>query len=237
MAGTDRALWQQIEGRLRQEIAEGHRPGDRLPTEAQLAARFGVNRHTVRRALASLAEEGLLHSRRGAGVFVAARPTEYPLTRRMRFHNALSATGRVPGRRVLSIDRAAASPAEAEALALSPGAPVLRVEGLTLSDGTVIGHFRSAFPGERLAGLEAPLRAGEGVTASLALCGVPDHLRAWTRLTAAAADALLAGHLQIRQGAPVMRAESVNTDPEGVPVEYGIIHFAGERVTLSVIPE
>ena len=155
----------------------------------------------------------------------------------MRFHNALSATGRNPGRRVLSVDRAAASAAEAEALRLAAFAPVLRVEGLTLSGGMVIGHFRSAFPGERLAAMETPLRDGRGVTESLALCGVTDHLRAWTRLTALAADPLMAGHLNVRPGAPVMRAESVNVDPEGLPVEYGIAHFAGERVTLTVVPD
>jgi DNA-binding GntR family transcriptional regulator len=56
---------------LAADIAAGrHAPGERLPSEAQLAQRFGVNRHTVRRALAALAEDGLVQARRGAGVFV-----------------------------------------------------------------------------------------------------------------------------------------------------------------------
>lgn len=236
MTASDYPLWRQIADTLKDEAA-ALMPGDQFPTEARLSARFGVNRHTVRRALAALAEEGVVHARRGAGVFVAARPTEYPLSRRVRFHAALNATGRVPGRRVLSVETQPATAREAEVLNLPEATPVLCVEGLTMSDGVVIGHFRSALPKARLPGLETPLREGKGMTESFRLCGIEDYTRAWTRLTARTADGLLAGHLQLKPGAAVMRAESLNLDPEGRPLEYGIAHFAGERVTLTVAPE
>lgn len=227
-------LWQQIARTLTDEVRSAA-PGDRLPTEAQLAARFGVNRHTVRRALADLAEAGLVHARRGVGVQVTARPTDYPLGRRTRFNAAMSATGRVPGRRVLGVQTLTADPAEAEVLSLPPGAAIVRAEGLTLVDGVVIGHFRSAFP--VLPGLADALAAGEGVTRALNACGVADYTRAWTRLTAVGADGLLAGHLQVRRGEAVMRSVSLNIDSDGRPLEYGITHFAGTRVTLTVAPD
>lgn len=230
-------LWRQIADTLTAEVRDALKPGDKLPTEAQLAARFGVNRHTVRRALAALADGGLVHARRGAGVFVTATPAEYPLTRRTRFHSAMSATGRVPGRRVLSLHTLPGSAEELEHLELPEGAPVLRIEGLSFADGLAIGHFRSSFPAARLPGLEAALREEPGVTRALAACGVTDYTRAWTRLDARAADALLAGHLQLRPGDPVLRSTALNLDPEGRPVEYGITHFAGPRVTLTVAPE
>ena len=73
-------IWSAIAVTLTSDIRSGHyRQGDKLPTEAALAARCGGNRHTVRHALASLAEAGLVHARRGSGVFVTARPTEYRL--------------------------------------------------------------------------------------------------------------------------------------------------------------
>ena len=98
---TRPAIWKSIADNLAAEIAEGHyHPGDRLPTEAELAARFGVNRHTVRHALSALAEAGTVRSRRGAGVFVAARPTDYALGRRVRFHQNVAASGRTPSRRL-----------------------------------------------------------------------------------------------------------------------------------------
>jgi GntR family transcriptional regulator, phosphonate transport system regulatory protein len=225
-------LWRQIADTLRAEIA-GCPPGHRLPSEARLADRFGVNRHTVRRALADLAGDGLVHARRGAGVTVLAAPTDYPIGRRTRFRTAMELAGRVPGRRVLSVDTLPGTPAETAALALPQGAALIRAEGLTLADGLVIGHFRAAFPD--LPGLAAALARGDGVTAALAACGIPDYTRAWTRLTAVPADGLLAGHLQLRRGEPVMRSESLNQDSQGRPLEYGITHFAGARVTLTVV--
>lgn len=237
MTRTEHALWRQIAETITRDIEERLGPGDKLPTEAELAARFGVNRHTVRRALASLTQSGLIHTRRGAGAFVTARPTEYPLSRRMRFHRAVSATGRVPGRRILGTLSAPASDIEAKALQIGVGAGVLRVEGLTLSDGVTIGHFRSSFPGDRLAGMSDALARGLGITDALAACGIDDYLRAWTRLSARSADSILAGHLSLRPGDPVMRAEALNTTPDGTPVEYAEGHFAGERVTLTVTPD
>ena len=237
MTDQDGPLWRQIADTISREIADRLAPGDKLPTEAAMALRFGVNRHTVRRALSSLAETGLIHTRRGAGAFVSARPTEYALTRRVRFHRALSASGRLPGRKILNVQSAPATPTEAQALRLNPDDPVLRVEGLTLSDGVTIGHFRASFPAARLPGMRAAIEGGMGITEALAACGIDDYLRAWTRLTARAADTILAGHLSLRPGAPVMRTETLNTAPDGSPVEYGEGHFAGERVTLTVIPD
>jgi GntR family phosphonate transport system transcriptional regulator len=124
-------LWRAIADALRADIAAGRRaPGARLPTEADLAARFAVNRHTVRRALAALAEEGLVRSRRGAGAFVAARPTDYRLGRRVRFRENLEAQGRIPHRKVLGLSSRAADAREAAALGLSEGDPVLAAEGV-----------------------------------------------------------------------------------------------------------
>ena len=80
-------IFQAIAAELRSDIAEGRYPaGAKLPTEKNLSVRFGVNRHTVRHALSHLIEEGLIKSRRGAGTFVRAQPTDYPLGRRGRFH-------------------------------------------------------------------------------------------------------------------------------------------------------
>ena len=101
---TRRAIYQDIEDALRREISEGrYQPGDKLPTEASLSTRFGVNRHTVRRALAGLEADGVTHARRGAGVFVATAATVYPLGKRVRFHQSLEATGQSPSKRTLRL--------------------------------------------------------------------------------------------------------------------------------------
>lgn len=232
---TGPALWSAIADTLRGELAAGHfRPGDRLPTEADLARRFGVNRHTVRRALAALGSEGLVHPRRGAGVFVSQQATEYPLGSRVRFHRNLTAAGRVPGRSILSLVARMADTTEARALDLAPGDPVHACEGLSLADGAPIAIFRSVFPAARFPDLADHLRRTGSVTAALSAQGVADYTRGQTRITAVAADAAQAAHLRLPPGAPLLRTEAVNLDPAGLPVEYGLTWFSGETVTLTV---
>jgi GntR family phosphonate transport system transcriptional regulator len=233
-----RALWKSIAETLSAEIAQGHYArGTRLPTEAELATRFGVNRHTVRHALGALAEQGLTHSRRGAGVYVTSRPTEYPLGRRVRFHQNLAAAGQAASRQVLRLETRPCDNREAEALALPPGAAVHVYEGLSLADGAPLAMFRSVFPADRLPGLPAHLAATQSVTEALAREGVADYTRASTRLTAKAANPILALHLRIPDGAPILRTVSINLDPQGRPVEFGHTWWSGDRVTLTVTPD
>ena len=231
-------VWQAIAATIEGEIARGHySAGDKLPTEAQLSARFGVNRHTVRRALQNLGERALVHSRRGAGVFVTAAPMDYPIGGRVRFHRNVRASGRLPEKRVLRIETRPADATEAEALALAPGAPLVVYEGLSLAGGAPIAHFVSAFPADRLPALAATLEEVSSVTEALRRNGVHDYTRAHTRLTAEAATATQALHLNLREGAPLLRSVGVNIDPEGVPLEYGVTWFAGDRVALTVAAE
>lgn len=232
------ALWTSIAGTLKSEVAGGlYRPGDRLPTEADLASRFGVNRHTVRRALADLAAGGVVFSRRGAGVFVALRPTEYALGQRVRFHQNITASGRTPSRRISRLETRPAGAREAEILKLAPGDPVHVIEGLSLADGEPLATFRSVFPAARFPGLLAAMAGQSSVTAALAACGLSDYTRAETRITSKSAPAVLALALQVAEGAPVLRSVAINVDAGGVPVEYGTTWFAGDRVTLTVTPD
>lgn len=235
---TGQPIWKSIAQSLQAEIGAGHyRPGDRLPSEAELSARFGVNRHTVRHAIRALADAGLLRTRRGAGVFVASVPTDYPLGRRVRFHQNVAASGRTASRRLTLMDTRAADDKEAEALRLSPGAPVHVVEGVSLADGRPLGVFRSVFDAARFPDLLAHLAADPSVTRGLAKCGLADYTRAETRLTAKIAPATMALALELPQGAPVLRSVAINVDADGQPVEYGTTWFAGDRVTLTVNPD
>lgn len=228
-------LWTAIRDRLADEIAMGHyAPGDRLPTEAQLSERFGVNRHTVRRALADLADAGTVHARRGAGVFVRHRPTQYPLGRRVRFHQNLQAAGRVPEKRVLHLETRAAGPDEATALELPAETSVHVYEGLSYADGAPIALFRSVFPAARFPRMLDALRESQSVTRAFAAHGLADYTRISTEITAKSASATLAAQLELPAGAAVLRTVSVNIDADGRAVEYGRTWFAGDRVALTM---
>ncbi|GGX43211.1 phosphonate metabolism transcriptional regulator PhnF [Tateyamaria omphalii] len=228
-------IWKSISDTLSGEIADGlYSPGDKLPTEAQLSARFGVNRHTVRHALSALVEVGTVHTRRGAGAFVAQRPTDYPIGRRVRFHQNLRAAGRTPAKKVLSVISRIASPREREALHLDEGAYVHVYDGLSFADAQPVALFCSTFPANRFPGLPKALEASGSVTEALKAADVSDYTRSWTRLTATAATPTQALHLRLSEGAPVLRSVGVNVDLSGRPIELGQTWFAGDRVTLTL---
>ncbi len=228
-------IWQSIAQTLQGEIAQGHyAAGDKLPTEAELALRFGVNRHTVRHALADLAQAGVVHARRGAGVFVTIRPTDYALGSRVRFHQNIQESGRTPSRQITRLECLPASAKEAAALRMPTGNMVQVIEGISLADGQPLAVFRSCFPAARFPDFLAHMQGQSSVSAALAACGVPDYTRAQTRITAKLADTLLAHALRLREGSALIRTEAVNVDPAGIPVEFGTTWFAGERVALTV---
>ena len=232
------ALFAAIAETLKEEIATGlYPPGAKLPTEAALSARFGVNRHTVRHALQALAEAGIVRSRRGAGVFVTAKPTDYPLGRRVRFHQNIAASGKTPSRRITRVETLPASAEDAAMLSLPSGSRVHVVEGISLADGQPLAVFRSVFPADRFPGLPAAITTQGSITAALVDCGLSDYTRAETRLSARLADPVLALALQVAAKAPVLQSFAVNVDMAGVPVEYGTTWFAGDRVTLTVHPD
>ncbi|WP_417260686.1 phosphonate metabolism transcriptional regulator PhnF [Celeribacter sp.] len=228
-------IWKAIATSLRSDIIEGtYSQGDKLPTEAVLAQRFGVNRHTVRQALGALAEDGIVHARRGAGVFVTTTPTDYPIGRRVRFHQNLTAAGRAPAKKVLLLESRVAHASEAEALELESGAQVHVYEGLSLTENQPVALFRSLFPAARFPEMLTQLRTDPSVTAGLARFGVADYTRASTRVNAKLATATQALHLRITENAPILRTISVNVDLDGRPVELGRTWFAGDKVTLTL---
>ena len=228
-------IWTAIAHSLRSDIAAGvYGPDDKLPTESALAARFGVNRHTVRHAIKALTDEGLVLPRRGAGVFVTSTPTDYPIGRRVRFHQNLSAQGRMPSKEFLTLETRTARPEESDALALAQNAQVQVCEGLSFADGQVIALFRSVFSAARFPEMLAHLEQAQSVTAALRLGGVTDYTRASTRINAKLASATQALHLRVTEGAPILRTINLNVDDQGQPLEYGRTWFAGDKVTLTL---
>ncbi|MGB0958977.1 MAG: phosphonate metabolism transcriptional regulator PhnF [Halocynthiibacter sp.] len=228
-------VWRSIAADLRADIAEErYSQGDKLPTEAVLSKRFGVNRHTVRHALTQLIEEGLVHTRRGSGSFVTAQPTDYPIGKRVRFHENLLAAGRTPRKHILSLEKRAATKGEARALQIKSGAEILAYHGVSLGDGLPVALAESLYPLERLEGLEDAMRSSSGITEALKMIGVADYTRISTRITATLATATQALHLRVNEGAPLLRTSSVSVAEDRQPIELGRTWFSGDRVTLTL---
>src|SRR5258708_25822064 len=91
------ALWRQVADGIERSIADGRfAAGEKLPRETEIAETYRVNRHTVRRALATLAERGLVRAERGTGTYVQTQRLAYPLRPRTRFSEIVGAGGREP---------------------------------------------------------------------------------------------------------------------------------------------
>src|SRR3979411_3297604 len=91
------ALWRQVADGIERDIADGSfAAGERLPGEVEIAETYRVNRHTVRRALRTLAGRGLVRAERGSGTYVEAPRLAYPLRSRTRFSEIVGAGGRAP---------------------------------------------------------------------------------------------------------------------------------------------
>jgi GntR family phosphonate transport system transcriptional regulator len=233
--GEGVALWRQISQVLEQAIASGqHAPGSRLPSEAELAARHGVNRHTVRRALDALSLRGLIRIEQGRGSFVAEDVVDYPLGPRTRFSEVIRAQNREPAGRILRVVEQPADLLVAEALRLRPGRPVLVVERLGLADGRPVVLGRHHFVLPRFAGVSAALEQDASITGAMKACGVADYRRVSTRLTARLPMAEEADLLQQGRSRPVMVAEALNADLEGRPVDFTLSCYAAGRVQIVI---
>ncbi|WP_333824974.1 phosphonate metabolism transcriptional regulator PhnF [Pinisolibacter sp.] len=233
--GKGIAVWRQVSEILEAGMADGTwGRGARLPTEAELALRFGVNRHTVRQALRDLADRGLVRAQQGSGTFVERAPLTYPIGPRTRFSDIVVAQAREPSGLLLAETAEPASPLVAEALRLRPGEPVIRLETTRHADGVPISWAVSAFPAERFPDMAAVYRETGSFTAAFRAAGVADYVRAETRIGARIADALDAERLEIAIGRPVIEIDCVNSDLEGRPIQWARARFAGDRVRVTV---
>ncbi|WP_062463732.1 GntR family transcriptional regulator [Demequina soli] len=219
----------QVEERLLADLDDGAwAPGDRLPAEPDLAARFGVNRLTVREAIASLRRAGRLVARQGAGTFVAAAPLRIDL----------DASGAPIGRgdgtadlreEVLAVGRARLSAAARHELGVDDG---LEVETLTRIAGAPV--MRSVYSLATTREPDDARRLLEGPWASARLgevVGVP--LRTgWRAFDAVAATRREAELLDVEPGAPLLRRSGVNLDAAGAARTFHARSYRSDRLRI-----
>jgi len=233
--GDGLTAWRQIADALTAEIATGlYAAGQQLPSETALAARFAVNRHTVRRALAALAEGGLVRASQGRGTFVEEAPLAYPIGPRTRFSEIVAGAGREAWGDLLAAAAVPAGAEQAEALVLAPDAPVLELLTVHRADDTPLSTALTWLPLPRFSGFAEAYAARGSITRAFAACGVDDYTRLSTRIRARPADAQEAERLDIAPGRVVMVVSSVNIDPAGVPIQANRTLFAADRVELVI---
>ncbi|MEI5679836.1 MULTISPECIES: phosphonate metabolism transcriptional regulator PhnF [unclassified Mesorhizobium] len=230
------ALWRQVADRIRHGIGGGTLgDGHKLPPEIWLSEHFGVNRHTVRAAIAALVQEGVLRAEQGRGTFIESRKRlAYPISARTRFSTGMQHQTRDRRGILLGHQQEEASARVAEALALEPGAPVLRLETVSEADGRRVGRATGWFDAVRFPGFEKAYAETGSITSSFARYGVNDYLRRSTLVSARHADADDLENLRLSPGAIVLVAIAINDDLEGRPIQFAETRFAADLVELTV---
>ncbi|MEM9541457.1 MAG: phosphonate metabolism transcriptional regulator PhnF [Cyanobacteria bacterium P01_E01_bin.42] len=230
-------VYTKIADELRKNIQDRvYAIGERLPAEIQLSERFGVNRHTLRRAIALLRDEGLVRVDRGRGTFVASTPIRYPIGKRVRYNEALKAQGQTPSIQTVRCLQIPANETIAQELTLDFGDGVALVERLGLADGQPISICTSYFPLQRFPDIlqHVESRTSKSISKLLHEVYRCDHLRQETRISARPVKPDDARLLQIPLNQPVLLVESTNTDRQGNAIEYGVTRFRGDLMELVV---
>jgi GntR family phosphonate transport system transcriptional regulator len=230
------AMWRRIADAIRLDIVGGKLSrGERLPGEIALAERFGVNRHTVRRAIAELAEEGVVRAEQGRGTFVdQARRLSYRIGKRTRFTEGLAGQARSLERRVLSSRIENASAAVAAGLRIKGGAKTVRYDTLSSADGRPLSRATGWVDYRRFPEFAERLAVNPSITGAFRAFGVPDYARASTHISARHADAEETKLLKLAPGAIVLVSEAVDADPDGRPIQYALARFPADRMELIV---
>ncbi len=236
-AGRAEPLWRRIAADLAREFEAAQLPpGTRLPTEATLAARFQVNRHTVRRALETLVRSGQVRVEQGKGAFIADDLLDYEISTRTRFSERIRRHNRVPEGRTLRLRTIPSTAAIAALLRLEEGSPLILLERIALADGVPLSLADHYFPADRLPGMANALHSTGSITEALRAVGVDDYLRQSTHVTARMPTAAEADHLEIPRNRPLLVCENINVDRSGQPIEFGCARHPSSRVQLVFEP-
>jgi len=232
------STWRLIAEELRREIANGTRPaGSRLPSENELAERFGVHRNTVRQAVAALIAEDLVVSRRGSGTFVVESTVlVHRIGARTRLTDSLG-PGETASARLIEWAIEESPDARVNERLRLDGRPALRMEGVRSVDGQPISRGTTWFVADLVPRMsELPVifdRLGSS-TAALRELGISDYVRASTTVGARHATIGESEDLALPPGAVLLVVRALDTLPDGTPLSYGTTRFAASRVELDV---
>jgi DNA-binding GntR family transcriptional regulator len=225
-------LYFQLSQQLEAAIEQGELvPGTLLVNEIDLAGRLGLSRPTVRQAIQTLVDKGLLVRRRGVGTQVVHSQVRRPLELSS-LYDDLAAAGRHPATRVLDVTAVPAPPDAAAALGVAEGTEVHRIERLRLSHGDPLAVLRNYLPAARRPPSRTDLEA-TGLYRLMRAAGTTLH-SAHQSIGARTATPAEADLLAEPPGAPLLSMHRTAFDDAGRPVEYGTHLYRASRYTFEL---
>jgi len=214
-----------------ERIANGSLPaGSRLPSEDSLVQEYAVSRTTIRAAIQSLVQRGLVEIRRGKGTFVTQPKMTQELTELTGFVEDMQALGRQPTAKVLDRQIVAASQFVARRLALPQGAPVVRIQRVRLADRMPLSFDETYLPMELGEKVMADNLNTEPIFSLLEQKYNTPLVEAEYQLEAVCADATVARALRIGVGSAIFLIERTSYSIGHRPVDYEKLHYRGDRI-------
>ena len=229
------ALWRQIADQIKSDISKDILgPGCKLPTEITLAQKFSVNRHTVRRSISELVEEGFLKVEQGRGTFVVDHVVDYQLGRRTRFTETVRKQNKNPSAKTLNLTTVSAHRDIARSLKIEEKADVFCMETIREIDNRPLAIGSHYFPKQRFPNLIEVFSEEGSISKMLSRFGCSDYERQSTKITARSPTKIEASMLMQPRNIPILVTESINVDRGKRPIEYGVARFSADRVQLVV---
>ena len=229
-------IYRQIRDALVHEIREFYKAGDSLPSENELAGRFGVNRHTLRRAIDELVMDGFVERRHGKGVYVLEPAINYTIGSTTRFTETLESLGHTTASRVLRKQIVPARSGVACRLQIQECEEVTFIETLREVEGKpfcIISHF---LPHKICPEVMTSYDHGSLHNFIREHCGIVLK-RSESLISAVLPEAVDARLLNMPRHSPVLRVKSINLDTSSNnPVEYAVTRFRGDATQLKIHP-
>lgn len=228
-----RALHEQLSDRVRAELVKARRPGDQIPTEEEIGRIYGLSRVTVRRAIQTLVDQGVLIRRQGKGTFVAQPKPHivYEIDRFGPFIAAFAASGESVSAKLL--DFAWVTGPEVPA-GLGPQGSALVYERLYETDGTPHASLRIALPANLGKNVSREDAASMGIYQILQEKLGVNPVRASFEIGTQLPNALLAQRLRISPTTPLLLLERVTYDNNDSVLEHTVHYLLPEVYKLSV---
>lgn len=228
--------WTTIRDELVEDIRSGRlSAGDKLPTEPQLAARFSIGRHSVRKALEALAREGRLSIEQGRGTFVEALPRlTYTIGKRTRLRRNLIPQGVTVEGKLVEANRMVAPDFVTQALLLNPGAKVTESQRITLANDLPVAFGASYHCAERFPEFVERRDVLGSTTETYRTYGIQDYFRLKTTVHSRPSRPEESRTLKQHPDVPVLVVNAVDAMPDGTPLSCSRVIWSAARVTFTM---
>ena len=227
-------LYVQLMEELETSIRNGvYKPGDKIMTEAEMAKEYGVSLITVRKAVGSLMEKGLVMRKQGKGTFVTKPKYSRNMKKLQSFTEMCEQIGVKPGAQVLENRLIMADKKVADRLGIEPGSNVVYISRLRLADGEPVQVEKSYFPLKYAFLLEEDLNNGSMFECLKEKAGakVASSEKMIELCRATAEEAAL---MDVKKGDYLLFVKSTAYDENGEPMYAGIQLINGDRFSLYV---